>query len=249
MVKILNDDALEKVLAEASSPMYFFQRALKDEKNTDFKRFYDEDGSVTVTFLSPIGKIEPDDEDYAGRIWIPKLKDKDGNPITDRSGKPREPWDKYEAKSIMKDNEIIYGFGGANSLLFRAFRDSMKDNKILNQNLAGTKWKIICNPPTGRDERFPTWDVEYLGTEEIKEEKESPKEVAKTDEDYDKIKDAVLEMKEKNKGMILAGVDEVDLIEAVNFISKIDKKEIKKVIPELEKNDVIKKSGNKIYIQ
>lgn len=242
MAKILDDKALDEILNEVANPLYFFQKAKEDRE--DFKKFYEKDGSVVVTFLTGIAHIEPNEEDLAGKIWIPRLKDDDNNPILDRSGNPRQPWDKFEAKSLIRGNEIIYGFGGKNGVQFTGFIKELKKNDILNKDLSGTKWKFRCT----KAGKFNKWDIEYLGTEDI--EKLIPKETPKPESSvYDKVINGIEQMKNNSKPMILKGLSEEDLVSTVSYLGKIDEKEVTKLIPELEKNEVIKITNGKIYVQ
>jgi len=241
IAKILTDVELDKILVETSASIYFFQRE-KQNNRAEFKPLYEEDGSVIVTFLSGIAKVEPDEEDLTGKMWNPRLKDKDG--------KPREAWDKYEAKCRIKDRELIYGFGGKNGALFREFRGVMMDNKIMNKDLPSTRWKITC-VDFGRYQ----WNVEFLDSvgDKIATDKETVDEISEEkkpkDDEYSRVVDGVTEVKEKNKGRVLAGLSEDELIDAVGFISGVDRDKVKGYLSKLAEDKIISISEDKIYIQ
>ena len=237
---------LTEILAEGSSTAYFFQKVKEKETREEFKPFYEKDGSVIVVFKGGIAKIEPEDEDLFGRVWKPKLKDEEGNPILNKfgpeKGNPREPWDKFEAKAEINGKETIYGFGGKNSVLIKGFISEMKANNISVADMPETKWKIKCVVDGG----FNKWDISYLGKGEIK--KESPKDTQPPNE-YDKIADAIRGVRDDNMGRALAGLDKNDLIEALVYKTELNVKVIEKHIPQLEKDEVVRLDGDKVFIQ
>jgi len=245
MVKILDNAALEKILAESTSA-YFFQKVKEKETREGYKSFYEKDGSVIVTFKTGMAQIEPGEKDLIEQPWIPKLKDNDGNPILDtfgaNKGNPRKAWDKFEAKAIINGTETVYGFGGKNGILLKGFVAEMMKNKIKNPELPSTKWKIKCIPSG----RFNTWDIEFLGKGEVPKVKPKKIEVSSN---YDKVVKAVSEIKEGNASRVLAGIGKVELAGAIAYKSKLSEKEVEKVFPQLEENGVINITGDKVYIQ
>ena len=251
MVKILTDKDLQAIMEEVSTPAYFFQKE-KNKERDDFQHLYEDDGSVIIEFVTGIAKIEPDDNDLLGRKWNGGQKDKEGNPVLDKStGRVRDAWDKFEAKVIIKGKELIYGFGGQRGALFREFINGMQREKITNEKLVGTKWRVICN-----DMRSYDWSVELLNGEKKETTnpqpqpvKEAPKEISKPDDEYKKVVNAILKIKEVNKGKEIGGLEEDELVAPISFFSDVDGKKIKGYFKQLEENGLIKKSNGKIYIQ
>lgn len=243
MAKFLDGNELDEILSEANSPLYFFQKDLNKEAREDFKQFYEKDGSVIVTFTTGIAIIQPNELDLAERNWIPRLKDKDGNPILDRSGNPREAWDKFEAKCKINDSELIYGFGGRSGLLLSAMGKEMKSNNLTNKTLPGTKWKIKCIEAG----RFNRWELEYLGKGDVSVKKEKK---SNGNDSYEKLLKAVDTMKKNSRTIILKGLDEDEFIEAASFMAHISDKDVKKLIPDLQKNEIINiNEEGRIFIQ
>lgn len=246
MAKILDDKALKEILDEVASPLYFFQKE-KEKERPEFLGMYEDDGSIMATFLTGIAKVEPGEKDLVNRDWHPPLKDKDGNPILDRQGNPREAWDKFEVKCKIKDKEIVYGLGGKNGVLFRGIVSEMKNNSLSNDDIPNTKWRIKCV-----DSSRYKWDIEYLGKENETLKKEPIKETKeeKSDsEEYDRVVKEIIDIKDKNKARVLAGLDTDELVEAASFKAHVDDKLITSWLPKLEEDGVIKIAGNKIYIQ
>ena len=245
MAKILDESMLKSVIDEMSSSAYFFQREKEKEIQADKKALYDDEGNVVVIFTTGIASVEPNEEDLLGRIWKPRLKDKEGNPILDAQGRKREPWAKYEAKAVIKGKELIYGFGGKNGVLFRGFCSEMGKNGIKNTELPNTKWKIKCiNMAKWK------WDISFLGKEEAKLPKKTngngkPEEVPIVD----KVIGAIADIKRTNAGRVLAGLSKTELIEAIGFKVSLDEKKILSVWQELVEKKVILEDGNKVYIQ
>jgi len=243
-MKILTEEALNEILAESTSTSYFFQKEKGKETREGFQNFYEKDGSVIVIFKTGMAQIEPEEEDQLGRIWNPRLKDDEGNPILDRGGNPRQAWAKFEAKAEIKGTETIYGFGGKSGILLKGFVSEMKKNEIKNPELPGTKWKIKCVGGA----KYNTWDIEFLGKEEVPKEKVESKK-AEEPNNYDRIKDTIIGIKEDNLARTLAGLGKEELIGAVAYKSKLSEKEVEKVFPQLEENGVVKMTGDKVYIQ
>jgi len=241
MAKFLNPEDLNKILKEKRKPQYFFQRTRKTDRE-EFADFYENDDSVIITFTTNIAEIEPNKEDLIGRIWEPNLKDKDGNPKIDKfTGKVMEAWSKFEAKCVINDTEIVYGFGSDWASLLRGVANEMLKNDI--KDLTGTRWKIRCI-----DINKYNWDIEYIG----KGDKPAPKptkEDKKDDSTYDKAVEAIKRMAQRNKAKILAGLDEDEFAPAIGLMIEVDPKEIQKMIPQLIENDVISVEEDKIYIQ
>jgi hypothetical protein len=254
MATTLSDEDLENILKEMSTPRYFYQKEMKDDRE-ELRDLYEKDGSVIVELTSGIKRTSPGDQDILGKLWNGSTKDKDGNPIIDKNtGKVKEGWDKFEAKCIIKDRELVYGIGGSWSEQFKTFINAMKREGISNSGLSGTKWKVKCNNMKSYD-----WSVEYLGKGDAKEKKTTVvvgkpldghrQEPPKADDNYQKVVTAIQEIRDTNKGMILAGLDEDELIEATSFKSKVDKKQIKGYIQQLTDSEIIKITSGKIYIQ
>ena len=74
-MKEVTDKMFSEILSNSGS-QYFFHR--------------EDTGEVTMVFKSGIRKVEPGEEDSAGRIWNPKLTDANGNPLLDFQGNPKE---------------------------------------------------------------------------------------------------------------------------------------------------------------
>ena len=252
-MKILTDDILKEILAESASA-YFFQKIKEKETRDGFQSFYEDDGSVIVTFTTGMAQVEPEEIDLSGRSWNPRLKDKDGNPILDtfgaNKGNPRKAWDKFEAKAIINETETVYGFGGKNGILIKGFVAEMTKNKIMNSQLPGTKWKIKCNLPAGNN-KFNTWSIEFLGKGEIPKEKPKKNENndSKPDNGYNKLTNALIEVRDDNSGRALAGFIKVDLIEALVFKTELNAKIIEKYFVQLEEDEIIRVDGEKVFIQ
>jgi len=221
MVKDIEDNKMfDEILANSGS-QYFFHRL--------------ENGLVEVVFKSGIRKIEPGEEDSAGRIWNPKLTDPDGNPMLDRQGKIKTPWTKFEAEVAIKGVPHIYSFSGEKSSILRNFIMAMKQQEISNSELPGTRWNI---------ERIGQWDwrIQYLGREE--EEKSSPSIKIATNPEIDKIKGA-LSIK---KDISPTGVPKNDFLIYLSTVTHKKPNEVSKLIPDLIKQGIIKEEGNLIHI-
>ena len=251
---------MEEILSKTTND-YFFQKERKDDRE-DRQHLYEKDGSVIVEFTTGIAQIKPDEEDLIGKIWIPPTKDKDGNPIIDRkTGKVRDAWDKYEAKCKIKNTDLIYGFGGKRGALFRNFIGALKSNELSNSQLPGTRWRIKCNNMKKYD-----WTVEFLdGKSDEQKAKEIIGDISKSqprrqppqkpepepqEDDYQRVVTAIQNIRDTaHKPMILSGLGEQELLEAVAYKTKLDQKKVKGYMKQLETDGVVKIVSDKIYIQ
>jgi len=218
-MKEVTDEMFDDILKSAG-PQYFFHRL--------------EDGEIILVFKSGVRRIEPGEEDSAGRIWSPKVVDANGNPLLDRNGKPREPWAKYEAEVEIKGIPYIYSFSGERSSLLRNFAAALKKEDIKNSDLPGTKWSI---------ERVGEydWKIVYLGREWKEESKPSK------DESSDLINQITEALREK-KDQSNNGLSKQDLIVYLAFVTHKKSEEIEKVYDQLLKLGIIKEESGKVYI-
>lgn len=247
MAKILNDLGLKQVLEELGGSATFYQKE-KAKARDEEKPLYEEDGSILSTFTSGIGQIEPGEEDLLGKIWNPPIKDKDGNPLLDKSGKPKRAWDKFEVKAIIKGQEKLYGLGGNNSGQLRGVLTEMVKNNIKSDELPGTQWKI-------KSLGSYKWDVTYLGKVELpkeakktNEETKKPNGVSVKENERIKVLQAVNQVKEKSPfSQKLAGIGKADFINAVAFFSELDEKKVVSVWQEVLGEEIIKEVDGKVF--
>ena len=223
-MKELDDKMFGDILANSGS-QYFFHK--------------EDTGEVTMVLKSGIVKVEPGEEDSAGRVWSPKLTDANGNPLLDWNGNPKEPWAKFEAEVTIDGAPNIYSFSGEKSSVLRNFIMAMKKEGISNSELPGTIWSI---------DRIGKWDwnIKYLGREEENSSSSSSsKETNEENLDIKKIKEALQVKKDQSS----EGIPENDLIGYISFILHKKSDEVKDMMPELIDKGLLKKENNLIYIQ
>ena len=237
MAKILNDDMLKQILEELGSSVYFYQKE-KGKERKEESELYDADGSVTVIFTSELNQVEPGEKDILGKVWIPKTKDDDGNPLLDKNNRPRQAWSKFEVKAIIKGKEKVYGLGSDFGAQFRGTVFEMAKNNIKSNELPGTKWKYRALPNW-------KWDITYLGRVELPKEIKNGK--SKEESNVEKVKAAVLKAKENQPRIGLTGVDRKDLVDAVAFLTKLDEKKVNAVWSKVLESGVIKEVDGKVF--
>lgn len=243
MAKILNDQMLKDILEELGDSAYFYQKE-KGKERKEEKEFYDENGSVVVTFISALHQVPPGDNDILGKPWHPKVKDNDGNPLLDRSGKPKKAWDKFEIKALIKGQEKVYGLGSSFGAQLRGTLTEMVKNNLKSEDLPGTQWKFKSLPNW-------KWDVTYIGKVELPKENKKSTETPKKANGVpikDKVIQGVNQVKEKSSfSQKLAGIGKADFINATSFFSEIDEKRINSMWQEILDSGIIKEEGNKIF--
>ena len=238
-MKYLTEEDLKAVVEEASSGIYVYQKE-KEKELKERQYLYEEDGSMVVHVLSPIAQVQPGEEDIIGRKWRPKLTDKDGNPILSKfNGQPLKAWEKYEVKALIKGKELVYGLGGKNTVLFRAFCTEMLKNDIKSNDLTGTKWKIKCI-----DMKKYTWSVDFLGKFDLPKSNGNGK---VKDTNLQKVKEALDGIKKDNFARILAGIGKEDLIGAIGFKTQLKEKEVLVVWKQLVDEGILKEDSGKVF--
>ena len=224
MAKVITQETLGGIIASGGGK-YFFHK--------------EEDGEVIITFMSSISITDPGDEDLAGRIWDPPVTDADGNPLLDFNGNPREKWSKVEAECKINGVEHIYSFGGEKSSSLRALGEQMNRNGITNETLVGTKWSIA------RLGKW-NWSVKYLGKEEIPSS-DKPLERNLNLENYEKVSNALQELKKSNKD-VTEGVDKNQLLQTLCFMTSIKPSEIQKMWNNLLIAEKIDEDNGKVKV-
>lgn len=218
-MKELTSEMFSDILSKSDS-QYFFHK--------------EDTGEVTIVFRSGIRKVEPGEEDSAGRIWNPKLVDANGNPMLDFKGNPKEPWTKFEAEVTIDGAPNIYSFAGEKSSILRSFIMAMNKEGISNNDLPGTKWTI---------DRIGKWDwkIMYVG----REDNSSPSnENTKLSPDIEKIREALRVKRDQSP----EGLTENDFTSYISFVLHRKFDEVKPMISILIENKLIEKRNNLIYI-
>jgi len=201
-------------------------------KDSGGNYYYHKEGTVILIFESGISKVEPGEEDSVGRIWNPPLADKQGNPILDFQGNPKEPWAKFEARVIIDGVSRVYGFSGVKSSILKNFVMAMKRENISNDKLPGTKWSI---------ERVGRWDwnIKYLGREGDK--KSSSSKATKIDQ---KIIDALKVKKDQSPN----GLSKSDVVGFLALVTTKKTFEIEAIWKSLIDSKLIQEKDNKVFI-
>jgi len=148
---------------------------------------------------------------------------------------------KKKKNKVSSGKEMVYGFGGKNSIPFKAICNEMSKNGIKNVDLPGTKWQIKCI-----DMKKFRWDFTYLGKEELKQEKKKENGNSK-EATLQKVKDALNHVKDANPGKILVGIGKGDLIDAVGFFSNLNEKQINSVWQQLITDGIIREQEDKVF--
>jgi len=232
---ILTNEMFDDLLKELPS-QYFFYR--------------DDTGPIEIEITHPIEKVEPEEEGLDGRVWNPPIQDKEGNPMLDLQGNPREAWSKFEMKCKIwgkdsRDNvklegsERIYSLGGENGSQLRTFVRAMNDNGIRNEDLTGTKWSILGE----RGARFWNWTVRYLGKGEGDTPTPSPSTPSKKKLDT-KIKDALKTKKDQLKD----GAAKEDIVGFLALVLGKKTSDIENIWEDITEAGWIKEENNKVYI-
>jgi len=239
MAKVLDDSALKQILEELGSSVYFYQKEKEKARDSE-KELYEPDGSVIVTFISGVVQVEPGKEDSLGKIWNPPIKDKDGNPELDKSGRPKKAWSKFEIKSLIKGKEKIYGLGSDFGAQLRGVISEMTKNGLKSAELPGTQWKF-------KSLGNYKWDVEYVGKVELPKETNGKKPNSK-ESNLDAVKKGILSVKEKaSLTQKLAGLEKNDFINAVGFFAEVEDKKIHSIWKEILELGIIKEENGKIF--
>jgi len=225
------DDSLFKEILSKSQSQYFFHK--------------DDTGRIELVFETTICKIDPGEEDLAGRIWDPKLTDADGNPRLDKNGNPIEPWTTYQAKvNITKAANAtdigpkVYSFGGERSPQLREFIKAVVNMGFSSKDLPGTKWEI---EKIGQWD----WDVKYVGKEESNPPAKPTESIDKNiDVDFDKIKSALAVKKDQGNN----GITKDNLLVYLSFVLNKKSEEIEKILPDLLSRNLVKLENGLYYI-
>jgi len=178
----------------------------------------DEDkGRVQVEMLSEHYLVEAGDKDLAGRLW-----DKE--------------WAKNEIKALVDQETKIFSLGWTTGALLRKFIAVCKKNDIGPDDLPGTKWEM---EKTGEYE----FDIIYKG------KSDSPNVTSSepVDEEYSKIKNTVLSLKDEPE--LAEGKGKDSFLAIVGLKAQIPKADVVNKFEDLIKDNVIKEVDGKIVIQ
>jgi len=182
----------------------------------------DEDaGKITVEALSEHYLVETGDKDLAGRIW-----DKE--------------WPKNEMKALVDEETKIFSLGWTTGPLLRKLIATCKKNGIGPDDLPGTKWTM---EKTGQYE----YVIQYLGRSNRTPEKKESNFVGEVGEDYQKIADTIVSLKDEPE--LAEGKTKDSFLAIVGLKAQIPKADVEKEFMHLVANNVIKEVDGKIVIQ
>lgn len=180
-----------------------------------------EDGKLRVTFDSEIVSVERGDEDLIGNIW-------------------QSEWTKNEAKVFINGEPKIYSLGGAGWSFIRQFISVCKKNGITPEDIPGSVFEIT---KTGDWEQ----EIKYLGKEkdlDIKKPKPT-----KIDENIKRdVLDTIKDLKINSPELLKGGIKKPDFLKVVLIRGKVKTTDTESLLPELEKDNVIKIEDDRITV-
>jgi hypothetical protein len=182
-----------------------------------------EDGPVDVEFDSEIVCVDQGDEDFLGNVW-----DKE--------------WSKNEAKVFIDGDPKIYSLGGTGWSFITQFISVCKKNGLTPEDIPGSVFRIT---KTGDWEQ----EIEYIGraSEGGKIEKKE-KELGIDDNKVKEIKETLSDLKENSPDILKGGFKEADFVKVITIRSNLKSRDVKKLIPELEKQDIINTKDDRIFV-
>jgi len=180
-----------------------------------------EDGKLRITFDSEIVCVEKGDEDLLGNIW-------------------QHDWAKNEAKVFINGEPKIYSMGGAGWSFIREFISVCRKNEVSPEDIPGSVFDIT---KTGDW----TQEIEYIGkSDEVKSDKKQPIKIdenKKTD-----VMDTIKEIKINSPELLKGGIKKPDFLKMILIRGKVKTTDTDKLLPELEKEGILKIKDDRIEV-
>jgi len=180
-----------------------------------------DDGKVRVTFDSEIVIVEKGDEDILGRVW-------------------QNDWKKVEAKAFINGEPKIYSLGNAEWSKTRDFINACKANGIRPEDVPGSVFDVTMSGPFEQE-------IVYLG----KADKlgKSSDELLKIDENLKRdALEAIKDLNSNSPELVKGGILKSDFLKAMLIRGKVKTTDMEKLIPELEKEEVLKITDDRVFI-
>jgi len=179
-----------------------------------------EDGKLRVTFDSEIVCVPKGDEDLLGNVW-------------------QHEWAKNEAKVFIKGSPKIYSMGGAGWSFIREFIAECKEHGITPERIPGSVFDIT---KTGDW----TQEIEYIGRGDTEGK---PVDEIKINENTKRdVLDTIKDLKINSPELLTGGIKKPDFLKIVFIRGKVKTTDTELLLPELEKQGVLKVEDDRITV-
>ena len=147
----------------------------------------------------------------------------------------KKDWSKIEARVFFNGEPCVLSFGWRTSPFFRTFRARCQENGIKPDDLPGTVWEFEKSDAN-------RYNIKYKGRGSKKELT-----VEVPDKSYEEVISVISSLKEEPE-ILEGGIEADDFVKAIAIRTNNKVNVIKKMLPKLEKEKIIKIDNERVFL-